>query len=256
MTVLSSLSERFKSRQHVLSAWMSSPDPANAAILAREDFDAVTFDMQHGAVDLLGVMRGIALVHAAGKPALARIPVGEFQTVSRLLDAGASGVIAPMINSMEDARRFVDFAKYPPLGGRSWGPFAAMPASGLAPNAYLKQANGFSLAIAMIETREALAILDDILGLVGIDAVLVGPADLSIALSAGSHVDANHPDIDVALAHVAARAHAAGKGACVYAVSPERAATFRKMGFDFVALMGDQQMLRLGAQAAIMGARA
>ena len=256
MTVLSSLKERFTSRRHVLSAWISSPDPANAALLAREDFDAVTFDMQHGAVDLLGVMRGIPLVHAAGKSALARIPVAEFQTVSRLLDAGASGVIAPMINSMEDARRLMESAKYPPSGGRSWGPFASLPASGLAPNSYLKQANGFSLAIAMIETREALAILDEILGLEGIDAVLVGPADLSIALSGGGHVDATHPDVDAALAHVVARAHAAGKGACVYAVTPERAAMFRKMGFDFVALMSDQHMLKLGAQSAIAAARA
>ena len=256
LTVLSSLATRFRSRQHVLSAWVGSPDPTNAAILAAEDFDAVTFDMQHGAVDLAGVIRGIPLVQAAGKPALARIPVGEFQTVSKLFDAGASAVIAPMVNSMSDAQKFVNFAKYPPLGGRSWGPFASMPASGLEPNAYLKTANSFSLAIAMIETREAMAIVDEILAVEGIDAVLVGPSDLSIALSGGAHVDANHPDVDKALSHVVSRAHAAGKAACVYAVSPERAALFRRMGFDFVALMGDAPLLKLGAQAAIRTARA
>ena len=256
MTILSSLAAMFRARQPVLSAWIGASDPVNAALLAREDFDAVTFDMQHGAVDLAGVIRGIPLVHAAGKPALARIPVGEFQNVSRLLDAGASAVIAPMVNSIEDARKLVEYAKYPPLGGRSWGPYASRPVSGLEPNAYLTQANHFSLAIAMIETREAMAILDDILAIDGIDAVLVGPSDLSIALSYGTHVDEAHPDVDKALAHIVARAHAVGKAACVYAGSPERAGLMRKMGFDLVALMGDTQLLRLGAQVAIGRARA
>lgn len=255
MSVLSSLAEAFAAKTHVVSAWCGSPDPMNAAVLAREGFDAITFDMQHGPVDFAGVLRGIPLVHAAGKPAVARIPVGDFTTVSRLFDAGCSAVIAPMVNSVEDAQAFVHFAKFPPLGARSWGPYGALPASGLETNAYLRAANGFSLAIAMIETRAALAALDGILAVPGIDGVFVGPSDLSIALSDGAHVNAAHPDVDAALVHVVARAHAAGKVAACYAQSAERAAVFRRMGFDFVALMGDLPMLRLGAQAALAVAR-
>lgn len=256
MTILSSLARSFSAGKFVLSAWCGSPDPANAAILAREDFDAVTFDMQHGPVDFAGVARGIPLVQAAGKPAVARIPVGDFTTASRLLDAGCSAVIAPMVNSVEDARTFVHFMKYPPLGGRSWGPFAALPASGLEANAYLGAANGFSLAIAMIETKAALAALDGILAEPGIDGVFVGPSDLSIALSDGGGVDPLRADVTAALSDVAARAKAAGKIACCYAIGPEQAVACRRMGFGFVALMGDAPLLRLGAQTAIRAARA
>ncbi len=256
MTVLSSLAESLAARKHVVTAWVGSPDPMNASVLAREDFDAVTFDMQHGVVDLAGVIKAIPLVAAAGKPAIVRIPVGEFATASKLLDAGASGIIAPMVNTLSDARLLAEYTKYPPTGGRSWGPFAGLPASGLEMNAYLKRANELLVTIAMIETREALAILDDILAVPGIDAVFVGPSDLSIALSGGAHVNAAHADVDEAMRHVVTRAHAAGKSACCYALSPERAAEFRRMGYDLVALTGDLPMLRLGAQTSLKIARA
>lgn len=256
MTVLSSLSQMFAARQHVVTAWLGVTDPAVVAAMAREPFDAVTFDMQHGAVDFAGTARGIPLVLAAGKPAIARIPVGEFTTVSRLLDAGASAVIAPMINTAEDARTFVHFAKFPPQGARSWGPFGALPASGLSADDYLKAANGFSLTIAMIETREALQSLDEILAVPGLDGVFIGPSDLSIALSNGAYVNPLHADLDAPLTHVVARAKAAGKISGCYANTPERSAAYRRMGFDISALMSDLALLRLGVQAGLKEARA
>jgi 4-hydroxy-2-oxoheptanedioate aldolase len=256
MTVLSSLSENLAARRPMVTAWIGSADPANAALLAREAFDAVTFDMQHGVVDFATVARGAPLVMGLGKPALARIPVGEFQTVSRLFDIGCSGVIAPMVNSVEDAKTFASFAKFPPMGARSWGPHGGMAASGLDQSGYLKAANGFHVAIAMIETRAALAAIDDILGVEGIDGVLVGPSDLSIALSHGAHVDAEHADVNDALDHVVARARAAGKCCCCYSHSGERAAALFRKGFDIVALMSDAAMMKAGAQAALKAARA
>src|SRR5829696_8867560 len=154
MSSVSALPERLKNSSYVLTAWCGIPEPAVAAILARESYDAVTLDMQHGTYDLASVVRAIPLIAAASKPAIARIPVGEFQTASKLLDAGASGIVAPMINTVEDARRFVSFMKFPPVGERSWGPLGSMMLSGLQPADYLKQANGFSITLAMIETRE------------------------------------------------------------------------------------------------------
>lgn len=240
----------------MVTAWIGSSDPANAALLAREAFDAITFDMQHGVVDLATVAQGAPLVMGLGKPVMARIPVGEFQTVSRLFDIGCSGVIAPMVNSVADAQAFASFAKFPPLGARSWGPHGGLAASGLDQAGYLKAANGFHLAIAMIETREALAAIDAILAVPGIDGVLVGPSDLAIALSRGAHVEAEHADVDAALAHVVARVRAAGKFCCCYSHSGARAAALFRMGFDIVALMSDAAMLRAGAQAALAAARA
>ncbi|MDP3410009.1 HpcH/HpaI aldolase/citrate lyase family protein [Bosea sp. (in: a-proteobacteria)] len=250
-TVLSSLADRLAKGDSIVSAWCGLPDPAIAGVLAREAFDAITLDMQHGPITLGDVIAAIPLINAAGKPALARIPVGEFQNVSKLFDSGVSGVIAPMINTMADARSFAAASKYPPMGERSWGSYGGLAASGLDQNGYLREANRFSLSFAMIETREAMAILDDILALEGIDAVFVGPSDLSIALSGGREVNALSAEVDEAIRHIIARASAVGKPVAIYAQSAERAKAFLDMGAKLVTVMSDTAFLRSAAQSAL-----
>jgi 4-hydroxy-2-oxoheptanedioate aldolase len=255
MSIVAQLSERLRAGSPVLAAWCGIPEPAVASLLAREAFDAVTLDMQHGAIDFAGTLRAVPLVAGAGKPVLARIPVGEFAAASRLLDAGASAVIAPMINTVEDARRFGSFMKYPPLGERSWGPHGALALSGLQPHDYFARANSFSISFAMVETREALTLVDGILGVPGVDGIFIGPADLSIALSGGSSLNPTAAEVDQALAHALSRARAAGKLIGVYAHSGERAAEFARSGFNLIALASDTALLRAGAQAALKLAR-
>src|ERR687894_1512798 len=106
MAAITALADRLRSGVPALAAWCGLPDPAIAGLLAHEGFDAVVVDMQHGAIDFAAILRGIPLVAAAGKPAIARIPVGDFATASRMLDAGVAAIIAPMINTVEDARAF------------------------------------------------------------------------------------------------------------------------------------------------------
>lgn len=254
MSTVAALAARLRSGQPALSAWCGLPDPVIAGFLAREAFDAVTLDMQHGGIDLAATLRAIPLIAAAGKPAVARIPVGEFATASRLLDGGASGIIAPMINTVEDARRLAAFTKFPAMGERSWGPHPALALSGLGPADYFATANGFTLSFAMVETREALAILDEVLAVPGIDGIFIGPSDLSIGLSGGRTLDPASPEVEQALDHALARARAAGKLAAVYAPSGQRAGEFIRRGFPFVAVASDLAFLRAGAQAAISGA--
>jgi 4-hydroxy-2-oxoheptanedioate aldolase len=255
MSSVSALAERLRAGSPTLSAWCGIPEAAVAGLLAREAFDAVTLDMQHGAIDLAATLRAVPLIAAAGKPAVARIPVGEFATASKLLDAGVSAVIAPMINTAEDARRFGAFMKYPPLGERSWGPHGALPLSGLQPDAYFRQANGSTVSFAMVETREALGILDEILAAPGVDGIFIGPADLSIALSGGAGVDPLSDAVRQALDHALARVKAAGKLIGIYAHSGERAAELLRQGFPFVAVGSDTALLRAGAKAALAAAR-
>lgn len=250
-----SFTERLAGPDTLFSAWLGLPDPTVAALLAGEAFDAVALDMQHGAIDFAGALAAIPRIAAAGKPCLVRIAVGDFATAARLIDAGASAIVAPMINAVEDARRLVAFTKFPPVGERSWGPYGALPLSRLDASAYLAQANRLSLTLPMIETREALAALDDILTVEGVDGVFVGPSDLSIALSAGARLDPLHADVNSALAHVVARARAAGKVACAYAVSAERAADLAGRGFALVAMMSDTAFLLAGARQALQTAR-
>ena len=251
MSILSSLSERFARGETVLSAWCGLSGTSNAAALAKEAFDAITVDMQHGPISLDDSIKSIPLINAAGKPAVVRVPVGEFQNVSRLLDAGASGVIAPMVNTMADARAFSAYAKYPPMGERSWGSYAGLANSGLDQNAYLAKANGFSMAFAMIETREAMAICGDILALPGIDGVFIGPSDLSIALSGGKSVDPMSKAVDDAITEVVRQASKVGKPVAVYAHTAERGRDFLKLGARMICIQSDLGFLKVGAQVAL-----
>ena len=251
-----SLKESLARSGPVFSAWCGLPEPAIAGILARESgFGCVTLDMQHGTIDFLAATRAIPLVAAAGKPCLPRIPVGEFGTASRLVDAGASGIIAPMINSVEDAAAFAGAVKYPPVGTRSWGPHPALALTGLSQADYFATANSFVLAFAMIETREALDRIDDILAVPGIDAIFIGPSDLSIGLSGGTALDPAGAEVERAIDHALSRARAAGRYAGIYAATGERAADAARRGYDLVAVGSDIAMLRAGAGAMLGAAR-
>lgn len=239
----------------IFSHWCGLPDPAIAGILAKEPgYGCVTLDMQHGAIDYLTVVRAIPLVAAAGQPCLPRIPVGEFGTASRLLDAGASGIIAPMINTVEDARAFAGALKFPPLGERSWGPSGALALTGMEGGAYFGSANGFTVSFAMIETREALDRIDDIMAVLGIDAIFIGPSDLSIGLSRGAALDPMGSEVNAAIDHALAKAKAAGKHAGIYAGTGERAGDFARRGYDFIAVASDVGFLKAGAAAMLKAA--
>ena len=239
----------------VYSAWIGLNDAQIAEALAREDFDAVTLDMQHGSVDLVGAARAILSIALCGKPSVVRVGVGDFASASRMTDAGAAAIIAPMINSVADAKAFADSVKFPPLGRRSWGPRACMPLSGFAGPAYLHEANAITLAIAMIETREALDALDDILAVPGIDGVFVGPSDLSIALANGGTVDPRGPAVEEALTRIVAAAEAKGKFVGLFCFDGAQAKAARARGIKFTSISTDVLLLRGAARAELEKAR-
>jgi 4-hydroxy-2-oxoheptanedioate aldolase len=252
--VVGKLSQALASDAPLFCAWVGMNEPAVAEALAREAFDAVVLDMQHGALDFAGASRAILAVALAGKPAIVRVPVGEFPLASRLLDAGAAGIIAPMINSRDDARRLVDFTKFLPLGERSWGPRAVLPLSGLDGPAYLAAANAMTQTIAMIETRAALEALDDILGVAGVDGVFVGPSDLSIALSEGLRAEPRGPALMEAAGRIVARAH--GKYAAMFCFDGADAGAMAALGFKLCSVATDQTLLRGAAKAELVAAQA
>jgi len=194
-------------------------------------------------------MRAIGGIAHAGRPALVRIPVGDNALASRVLDMGAEAVIAPMINSAEDARALIAATKFPPVGERSWGPARVLALRGSEPQAYLESANRTSLALAMIETDRALGALDDILAVQGLDGVFVGPSDLSVSFSDGKQIAPFDPSLDDAIRRIADLANAAGKIAGAFAANPDRARTFRDWGFRLIAVGTDQAYLANGAKA-------
>src|SRR6201997_4435032 len=151
------LANRLHAGETVYSGWCGLPYPILAETLARDGFPAVTVESQHGLWDVGGILAGIAAIRQGGGAPIVRVPLGDFALVSRALDFGAEGIIAPMINTAADARAFAAAAKFPPLGERSWGPHRAMALGGVSDMpTYLREANDHIVTFAMIETRTAL----------------------------------------------------------------------------------------------------
>jgi 4-hydroxy-2-oxoheptanedioate aldolase len=252
-----SLESRLAEGETVCSAWSGVPDALTVEILAAQGFDAVTLDMQHGGHNEDSVLRSIVPVQRAGKPALVRVPVGRFDMASRALDMGAEAVIAPMVNSVEDARRFGASMKYPPVGERSWGPTYGFPRHGKGDHAeWLRDSNKRTISFAMIETRAAVDILDRILETPGIDAIFLGPSDFSIAWTNGARVNATLEDMMQMVEEIAARTRKAGKYAGIYVIDPTIAGRYVSMGYQLLAMGSEHSVMRLGSETLLTAVRA
>jgi len=246
------LARRLRAGETVYSGWCGLPYPIVAETVGREGFAAVTLDSQHGLWDLAAIVTGIAALRQAGSAPIVRVPVGDFATVSRVLDLGAEGIIAPMINTAADAHALAAAAKYPPVGERSWGPHRAMTLGGVSDMAtYLREANDSIVTLAMIETRTALDNLDAIAETPGVDGLFLGPSDLSIALSRGQTLDPLSKEVDRELDRIIAAAQKAKKIPGAYCHSAERAVELAKRGVKFLAVSSDLAMLRAGIAAQI-----
>lgn len=242
-----SLADKLRGGEEIITAWSLLPVPILAELLGRSGYEAVTLDFQHGMHDIASVRDGFASLALGGAHRISRIPVGDFATASRLLDVGAELVIAPMINSRTDAEEFVDYVKYPPVGKRSWGPHRGAMLAGFDLPTYLKEANRQTLALAMIETPEAVEALEDILAVDGIDGVFVGPADLSLTMENGASLDPTSAAVAEAAANVAAATRKAGKIAGIYCVSKDMVAQSRAAGFQLMAYGADMALFREAA---------
>ena len=245
-----SLARRLAAGETVYTGWCALPAPIIVETIAREGYVAVAIDQQHGLWDTTATVAGIAAIRQGGAAPLVRVPLGAFATASRVLDFGAEGVIAPLINTAADARAFVSATKYPPLGDRSWGPSRAMTLAGITdPKTYLRDANESIVTLAMIETQTALDNVDAIAAVPGIDVLFVGPSDLSITLTNGAELDPHSKTVEAALDKIIAAANKAGKIAGLYCASAERAVACAKRGVRFMAVASDLGFLRAGAAA-------
>jgi 4-hydroxy-2-oxoheptanedioate aldolase len=254
MTTVSSfsLARRLRAGETVHSGWCGMASPLVTETIARDGFPAVTLDMQHGLWDVASVVTAVAAIRHGGSAPVVRVPLGDFATASRALDFGAEGIISPMINSVADARALVAATKYPPLGERSWGPHRATTLGEIPDQKiYLREANDLTVTFAMIETRSALDHVEEIAAVPGIDALFLGPSDLSIALSKGAALDPMAAEVDRELERIMSAAQKAGKLMGAYCHTAERAVTFAQRGIRFLAVMSDLAFLRAGTAAAL-----
>ncbi len=243
------LRKLLESDQTVITAWLGLTDRFYVDSIARCGFDAVTLDMQHGLYTETSIISGVADVSKYRKPAIVRIPVGRFELASKALDIGAHAVIAPMINSVEDAREFAAYMKYPPVGERSHGITQAAKVLGCNSRPeYLSQADTATMAIAMIETVEAVNAVDAILDVNGIDGILIGPSDLSISYDQSPIPDPfGEATIDI-IADLAAKTREKNKLAAVFCLTPEQVDMTHKMGYRMMAIGLDDLYIQKGAE--------
>jgi 4-hydroxy-2-oxoheptanedioate aldolase len=224
------------------------PNAFGAEVLARQGWDSVTVDLQHGLIDFQMAVSCIQAIDATPAVALVRPPWNDAAIIMKLLDAGARGVICPLVNSAAEAKALVDACRYPPAGRRSFGPVRAAQVYGAD---YWQRADDAILVFAMIETREAMAALDDILAVPGLDGVYIGPSDLGLSLVGKPDPEPTDATVIAAVAHIRERAVAHGKIPCCHNMTPEHAAKMAKQGFRLVTVGNDTRFLALGAAAAV-----
>tara|TARA_B100000678_G_scaffold124176_1_gene103936 strand:- start:295 stop:1077 length:783 start_codon:yes stop_codon:yes gene_type:complete len=230
----------------VVNGWLSLPCGFSAEVMAHQGWDSLTIDMQHGLIDYPQLVEMLTAISTTPTVPLVRVPSLESGLIMKVLDAGAYGVIAPLINSAEDARALVAACRYPPLGVRSFGPHRAMLYAG---NDYVTHANHELLVLAMIETREGVANLEDILAVEGLDGIYIGPADLALSHGKTPGFDHDDGELDAIIQRLVDGCRQQGKIVGIHNGSAAHAREMLARGCDLVTVSSDARMLVAGSSS-------
>jgi 4-hydroxy-2-oxoheptanedioate aldolase len=245
-------SARLRSRERIVGYWSVLDCPVATEWLAHVGWDYLALDMQHGLIGYSGMVAGLTAVDAAGGPVgLVRVEANDPTPIGRALDAGAVGVIVPLINTAAEAAEAVAASNYPPSGIRSYGPMRAQLRVGPIP----AESDRDTVVLAMIETRQGLANVEEICAVAGLDGVYVGPSDLRLAIG-GAHTQdpAVDDEFEAALTRVREAAAAAGVAAGIH--TPDGAVAARRLaeGFTFASVASDLTHLKLASAAHLKAA--
>ena len=242
------LRELWRQGKAALNGWAAIPDGFATEALARQGWDAVTVDMQHGVThydSAVGCLRAVLTTNALP---MVRVPWNEPGIIMKMIDSGAFGVICPMVNNRKDAEQFAGACRYPPLGYRSAGPIRSAMIAGAD---YMAKAEELVITLAMIETREGYDNLDEILKTPGLDGAYIGPNDLSLGLGRPPTLDSRDEVVLQAIEHILARANAHGKIAGIHCGAPEYAREMVDKGFKLVTVGSDARFVMAAAKAAV-----
>ena len=233
----------------VINGWLAIPSTASAEAMAHCGWDSLTIDMQHGLVDYSNALPILQTISTTDVTPLARVNWNEPGQIMKILDAGSYGVICPMVSNKEEAEKFVKACMYPPKGYRSFGPIRGLIYGG---SDYPDHANDEILKIAMIETKESLEKLDEIMSTPGVDGIYIGPADLSLAI--GEKPGFDKPENTKAYSEILRILEHAKKNkifAGIHNGTPEYATKMIEKGFNFVTIASDLRALSAGAKATV-----
>ncbi len=234
-----------------LGGWLTVPSSFSAEIMAHAGFDWVCVDMQHGMIDELQMIEMLQGISSSETVPLVRVPRNEAGIIGKCLDAGAWGVIVPMVNSREEAIAAAAACRYSPVGIRSYGPLRANYYAGFD---YFSRADREVLCIVMVETKDAVERVDEIASVPGVDAIYIGPADLSITLGLRPAPDNPDSSFRIALDQVL---EACGRHGVVPGIAgnADTAVIRLEQGFKFVEVASDAALLGVGAGRALSHVR-
>jgi 4-hydroxy-2-oxoheptanedioate aldolase len=239
----SKMKQMWKENKLVTMGWISIANSFSAEVAARQGFDALCIDLQHGATGMSDLISMLQAVSQTDTTPIVRVPWNDTATIMKALDFGAYGIIVPLVNTAEDAAKAVAACRYPPTGMRSSGPVRAMHYGGAD---YLAKADDEIIVMAMIETKEGLANLEAICATPGLDAIYIGPADLAFAIGLPPRLDNPDPLHIATCDKIREAAQRHGKKACMHCGSAAFAAGAARRGFDLVMLTSDLQSMVAG----------
>jgi 4-hydroxy-2-oxoheptanedioate aldolase len=243
------LKEIFKQGGSAINGWLQIPNSFTAELMANQNWDSLTLDMQHGVIDYSHAISMLQAISTTNVVPLARVNWNEPGQIMKILDAGAYGIICPMVSNRKEAENFVQACMYPPRGYRSYGPIRGLVYGG--PD-YADEANNEILKFAMIETKESLDNLDEIMQTPGLDGIYIGPADLSLAI--GEKPSFDKPEGDPVYKVIMKILEHAKKNKVIAGIQnaqPEYAHHMIKKGFQLVTIGTDQRFMTAASKAAL-----
>ena len=240
--------EIWKEGKPAINGWLSLPNSFTAEAMAKMGWDSITIDLQHGQNDYSTSISMIQAISNTPATPIVRVPWSEPGIVMKMLDLGVKGIIAPMINNKQDCERFVSYCCYPPLGQRSFGPMRAQVIYGTD---YYKNANSQIITLAMIETKEAINNLDDILSVPNLSGVYIGPADMSISYGLEPRFDIEQNPIFSNIELISKKAKEYGKIAGIHNGTTKYAKKMIDIGYKFVTISSDFRSMITHAQKVI-----
>ncbi|CAN5197935.1 aldolase/citrate lyase family protein [soil metagenome] len=240
-----------QSGKTLLNAWCAMPGTMSTEVMAFQDWDVLTVDLQHGILDYQVAVEMVRTIQGRGKPVMARIPWIDPIPAMKMLDAGVSGLICPMVSRPEHAQEFVSYCRYPPKGIRSFGPTRAA----LGDPDYAATANDRVICAVQIEEKAAMDALDEIAAVDGVDMLYVGPADLGLTHGMKPQMDHEASEMLAMYDKIIAACDRHNLVPAIQTVSPDYAARMHAMGFRFITIASDLRILASATKALIDRAR-
>ena len=243
------LKKTFKEGKAVINGWLQIPSSFSAEVMANQGWDSLTVDMQHGVIDYPNALQMLQAISTTETVPLARVNWNDPGQIMKILDAGCYGVICPMISNRKEAEKFIQACMYPPKGYRSFGPIRGLIYGG---GDYGEHANDEILKIAMIETKESLDKLDEIMSTPDLNGIYIGPADLSLAIGQKPAFDnAEETPTYNEIVNILNHAKKNNIFAGIHNATPEYAQKMIDLGFQLVTIGSDQRYMSAGAKSAI-----